>query len=112
MWPAQTSVYHVPSDKVCGGTLVSARWVLTAGHCVTTGSGTVRAAGDFRLHIGTTSRGFGPPLEAMITPVQVIRHPDYGGPESSPRNDLALMQLPARCPAGAVVADRRRAGGL
>ena len=98
VWPAQTSVYHVPSDKVCGGTLVSARWVLTAGHCVTTGSGTVRAAGDFRLHIGTTSRGFGPPLEAMITPVQVIRHPDYGGPASSPRNDLALMQLPAPAP--------------
>lgn len=98
VWPAQTSVYHVPSGKVCGGTLVSARWVLTAGHCVTWGSGAVRAAGDFRLRIGTTSRGFGPPLEAMITPDQLIRHPGYTIPENAPPNDLALLRLPAPAP--------------
>jgi len=93
-WPAQTSVYQTTTRKVCGGTLVSARWVLTAGHCVTNGD-TVILASAFRLRIGTVHRDR---PETTITPDGLLRHPDYGGPTRAPRNDVALLHLPAGAP--------------
>jgi len=92
VWPAQTSVIHAPSGNVCGGTLVSARWVLTAGHCVTGSGGSLRAASDFRLRIGSAGRGLSDP-GSMVIPDDRIRHPGYGDPENAPPNDVALLHL-------------------
>ena len=92
-WPAQTSLLHLP-NRVCGATLVSARWVLTAGHCVTS-SGAVAAPTQFRLRIGSTSRSTGG-FESLVD--QVIRHEQYGGPPNAPSYDLGLLHLPAPAP--------------
>ncbi|XP_061823747.1 chymotrypsin-like protease CTRL-1 [Nerophis lumbriciformis] len=84
-WPWQVSVHYIGSH-ICGGTVISRDWVLSAAHCIIS-AGVV----PWKLYFGRLTQSGLNPNEVSRTVAQVIVHPDYNN--STFENDIALFRL-------------------
>ncbi|NXX79448.1 TMPS2 protease, partial [Urocolius indicus] len=85
-WPWQVSL-HVQGTHVCGGSIITPQWIVTAAHCV---EGQLSEAYRWKVYAGILNQGemlLGTGYKVQL----VISHPDYD--TDSKDNDVALMKL-------------------
>ncbi|XP_050075426.1 serine protease SP24D-like [Anopheles maculipalpis] len=82
--PYQIALFY-NGDFRCGGSIIGARLVLTAAHCVVNGD-TVLDAKRFAVHAGSANLVFGGSLFEVEA---VHAHEFYG----SPQNDIAVLEM-------------------
>merc|ERR1739848_969315 len=70
-WPWQI-LMQKNGRAMCGGTLISSRWVVTAAHCVSGG-----LARSFSVVVGETDRNVPEGSEKTVQVEKVISHPRY-----------------------------------
>ncbi|XP_048190407.1 serine protease 42-like [Perognathus longimembris pacificus] len=82
-WPWQVSV-RIRHVHVCGGSLITAQWVLTAAHCIFS---------RFEYTVKLGDRSIYQTRSSLVIPIRnIIIHPQYST-TSSVINDLALLHL-------------------
>ena len=87
--PWQVAVY--PGPYLCGGTLITPQWVVTAAHCVIDDNGATLAPSEIDVVAGEYNRNQNDGTEQQRGVSTVIVHPDYN--PSSDDSDIALLRL-------------------
>ncbi|CAH3103801.1 unnamed protein product, partial [Pocillopora meandrina] len=86
-WPWQIALQRYGSF-ICGGSLISENWVVTAAHCV---AGSSNPA-NYRIVVGDHNRNVNEGTEESVGAAQIISHPQYNSPGRL-NNDIALIKL-------------------
>lgn len=85
-WPWQVLLINDRGEPFCGGSIISAEFILTAGHCV---AGSIRAS---RIRVGVGLHDWRQRGQGRIHKVKyIIKNKDYD--ESTLDNDIAMLKL-------------------
>ncbi|TWW81333.1 chymotrypsin-like protease CTRL-1 [Takifugu flavidus] len=88
-WPWQASIHlnvFGTTIHICGGTLISDQWILTAAHCIL-----VATPSAWTIYLGRETQSGPNANEVSRTVSQIIIHPNYNNTLFN--NDIALMKL-------------------
>ncbi|MCF7977526.1 MAG: trypsin-like serine protease [Chromatiaceae bacterium] len=85
-WPWQVAV--LAGNYLCGGSLISPHWIVTAAHCTFDGAGRPFNVSEMRVRAGSLSFRSGGQTREIF---QVIRHPQYN--PFTFENDIALLSV-------------------
>uniref|UniRef100_V5IC37 Putative trypsin-like serine protease n=2 Tax=Ixodes ricinus TaxID=34613 RepID=V5IC37_IXORI len=80
-------------EFLCGATIISSQWLLTAAHCLRAGKDDgyrKKSVNEFQLRLGLTDRK-NTSHEQEVFIEEIIRHKDYI--EATNQNDIALLRL-------------------
>lgn len=100
-WPWQISLQYEKGGSfhhTCGGTLINANWVMTAGHCISNSLTYQVVLGEY-----DRSKEEGPEQVIPINPKDLFVHPKWNPNCVACGNDIALIKLSRSAKLGAKV---------
>ncbi|XP_020625538.1 testisin-like [Orbicella faveolata] len=90
-WPWQVLLANkaFEGSVLCGGSILTSHWVVTAAHCFNNG----KDPASFTLTVGEYDRSKADGTEQVIPIDQIFTHPDYKPQETGYDYDVALIKL-------------------